>query len=132
MYQRIKTRFFYCAAGIYIIIAIFSFNPWIPISNKITAYTSIIALFLTIYDFSKVSYKIAEKKGSKQRRIGQYIFMIVVKFLLITSPLFSLYGLYYLNENIVGKISNYVTFAAIGVVFLTWGVDLKNRPKRLN
>lgn len=131
MYRKIKINCFYLAAGIYIGIAIVSFIPWVQIGTKITAYSSIIALFITIYDSSKVSYQIAKTEGNPQKQKFYYIFMLSMKILMIISPFALLYWINYEDdEAVISKISNYVTFAAIGVVFFTRGMELKNQPKQ--
>ncbi|MCM3782279.1 hypothetical protein M3231_04795 [Neobacillus mesonae] len=128
MYSKIKINFFYLAAGIYIGIAIVSFIPWIEVSTKITAYSSVIALFITIYESSKVGYTIAAKAGNPQKQKIQYVFMLVMKVFMLISPFALLYWINYENdEAVITKISNYVTFAAIGIVFFTRGMELKNQ-----
>lgn len=130
MYRKMKTNLFYVAAGIYIGIAIVSFIPWVQIGTKITAYSSIIALFITIYDSSKVSFNIASREGNPQKQKFHYIFMLSMKILMIISPFALLYWINYEDdEAVISKISNYVTFAAIGVVFFTRGMELKSQPK---
>jgi membrane protein insertase Oxa1/YidC/SpoIIIJ len=114
------------AAGIYLGIAIVAFIPWIQIDAKITAYTSIIALFITIYDSSKVGLKIAATEGDSRKQRTQYVFMLVMKAFMIISPFALLYWINYEDdEAVITRISNYVTFAAIGVVFFTRGMELK-------
>lgn len=131
--RKIKINFFYLAAGIYLGIAIVAFIPWIQIGVKITAYSSIIALLITIYDSSKVSLKIAATEGNLRKQRVQYVFMLVMKTLMIISPFALLFWINYEDdEAVIGRISNYVTFAAIGVVFFTRGMELKsqlNTPK---
>lgn len=132
--RKIKINLFYLAAGIYIGIAIVSFIPWIEIGVKITAYTSIIALLITIYDSSKVALTIAAAEGNPRKEKVRYVFMLAMKILLFVSP-FAL--LYWINdeddEAVIARISNYVTFAALGVVFFSRGMELKSqsndRPK---
>lgn len=128
MHRKIKSNFFYLAAGIYLGIAIVAFIPWIQIDAKITAYTSIIALFITIYDSSKVGLKIAVTEGDSRKQRIQYVFMLVMKAFMIISPFALLYWINYEDdEAVITRISNYVTFAAIGVVFFTRGMELKNQ-----
>lgn len=130
MRTKIKTNLFYVAAGIYIGIAIVSFIPWIEIDAKITAYSSIIALFITIYDSSKVGLSLAEKEGNPRKIKTQYVFMVVMKILMIISPFVLLYWISYENdEAVITKIGNYVTFAAIGIVFFTRGMELKSQSE---
>lgn len=128
MHRKIKSNFFYLAAGIYLGIAIVAFIPWIQIDAKITAYTSIIALFITIYDSSKVGLKIAVTEGDSRKQRIQYVFTLVMKAFMIISPFALLYWINYEDdEAVITRISNYVTFAAIGVVFFTRGMELKNQ-----
>lgn len=128
MHRKIKSNFFYLAAGIYLGIAIVAFIPWIQIDAKITANTSIIALFITIYDSSKVGLKIAATEGDSRKQRTQYVFMLVMKAFMIISPFALLYWINYEDdEAVITRISNYVTFAAIGVVFFTRGMELKNQ-----
>lgn len=128
MHRKIKSNFFYLAAGIYLGIAIVAFIPWIQIDAKITAYTSIIALFITIYDSSKVGLKIATTEGDSRKQRIQYVFTLVMKAFMIISPFALLYWINYEDdEAVITRISNYVTFAAIGVVFFTRGMELKNQ-----
>lgn len=130
MRTKIKTNLFYVAAGIYIGIAIVSFIPWIEINAKITAYSSIIALFITIYDSSKVGLSLAEQEGNPRKIKTQYVFMTVMKILMIISPFVLLYWISYENdEAVITKIGNYVTFAAIGIVFFTRGMELKSQSE---
>ncbi|MEF3352603.1 hypothetical protein PV403_05395 [Paenibacillus sp. GYB006] len=125
-----KSNLFYVAAGIYIGIAIVSFIPWVQIGTKITAYSSILALFITIYDSSKVGYQIARTEGNPKNQKFHYIFMLSMKILMVISPFALLYWINYEDdEAVISKISNYVTFAAIGVVFFTRGMELKKQPK---
>lgn len=125
-----KFNFFYFVGGIYLGIAIVSFIPWVQVGIKITAYSSIIALFITIYESSKVSFEIAKAGEDLKKQKRHYIYMLVMKVLTILSPFVLLYWISHENdESVLSKISNYVTFAAIGVVFLTRGMELKNQPK---
>lgn len=128
VYSKIKINFFYLIAGIYIGIAVVSFIPWVQVGVKITAYTSVIALFITMYDSSKVGFNIAAAEGNPKKIKGHYIFMVFMKILLLISPFVLLYWIY--NENdeaVISKISNYVTFAALGAVFMTRGMELKSQ-----
>lgn len=126
--RKIKTNLFYLAAGIYIGIAIVSFIPWIEIGVKITAYTSIIALLITIYDSSKVTLVLAAAEGNPRKERVRYVFMLAMKILLVISPFALLYWINYEDdEAVIARISNYVTFAALGVVFFTRGMELKSR-----
>lgn len=128
MRRKIKINLFYLAAGIYIGIAIVSFIPWIENGVKITAYTSIIALFITIYDSSKVALTIAAEEGNPRKEKVRYVFMLAMKILLVISPFALLYWVNFENdEAVITRISNYVTFAALGVVFFTRGMELKSR-----
>lgn len=127
--RKIKTNLFYLAAGIYIGIAIVSFIPWIEIGVKITAYTSIIALLITIYDSSKVTLALAAAEGNPRKERVRYVFMLAMKILLVISPFALLYWINYEDdEAVIARISNYVTFAALGVVFFTRGMELKSQP----
>ncbi|EHB54507.1 hypothetical protein [Paenibacillus lactis] len=126
--RKIKTNLFYLAAGIYIGIAIVSFIPWIEIGVKITAYTSIIALLITIYDSSKVALALAAAEGNPRKEKVRYVFMLAMKILLVISPFALLYWINYEDdEAVIARISNYVTFAALGVVFFTRGMELKSQ-----
>lgn len=126
--RKIKTNLFYLAAGIYIGIAIVSFIPWIDIGVKITAYTSIIALLITIYDSSKVALALAAAEGNPRKEKVRYVFMLAMKILLVISPFALLYWINYEDdEAVIARISNYVTFAALGVVFFTRGMELKSQ-----
>jgi Sec-independent protein secretion pathway component TatC len=52
--------------------------------------------------------------------------MLVMKAFMIISPFALLYWINYEDdEAVITRISNYVTFAAIGVVFFTRGMELK-------
>lgn len=127
MYRKIKFNLFYLAAGIYIGIAVVSFIPWVQVGVKITAYTSVIALFITMYDSSKVGFNIAAAEGNPKKIKAHYIFMIFMKIALLIAPFAMLYWIYNeTDEAVISKISNYVTFAALGVVFFTRGMELKN------
>ncbi|MEK3733573.1 MULTISPECIES: hypothetical protein [Paenibacillus] len=128
--NKLKSNLFYLAAGIYLGIAVVAFIPWIQIGVKITAYTSIIALLITIYDSSKVSLRIAETEGDLRKQKVRYVFMLVMKALMIISPIALLFWIQYENdEAVIARISNYVTFAALGVVFFTRGMELKGSSK---
>lgn len=128
MHRKMKSKFFYLAAGIYLGIAITAFIPWIQIGIKITAYTSIIALLITIYDSSKVSLEIAAAEGNLRKQRTQYLFMVIMKVLMIISPIALLFWINYEDdEEVIARISNYVTFAAIGVVFFTRGMESKSQ-----
>lgn len=55
-----------------------------------------------------------------------YVFMLAMKVLMIISPFVLLFWINYEDdEEVIAKISNYVTFAAIGIVFFTRGMELK-------
>ncbi|MCM3203526.1 hypothetical protein [Paenibacillus illinoisensis] len=126
MHRKIKINLFYLAAGIYLGIAVAAFIPWIEIGLKITAYSSIIALLITIYDSSKVSFKINSKQGDLRKERIHYVFMLAMRVLMIVSPFVLLFWINSEDdEEVIAKISNYVTFAAIGIVFFTRGMELK-------
>ncbi|CAH1191736.1 hypothetical protein [Paenibacillus sp. JJ-223] len=131
MQRKIKSNLFYLAAGIYLGIAVVAFIPWIQMSSKITAYTSIIALLITIYDSSKVSLRITSTKGNLRKQKVQYVFMLVMKVLMIISPFALLFWINYEDdEDVIARISNYVTFAAIGIVFFTRGMEVKEQNEK--
>ncbi|PAD32892.1 hypothetical protein [Paenibacillus sp. 7523-1] len=126
MHRKIKINLFYLAAGIYLGIAVAAFVPWIEIGLKITAYSSIIALLITIYDSSKVSLRITSQECNLRKQRVHYVFMLAMKVLMIVSPFVLLFWINYEDdEEVIAKISNYVTFAAIGIVFFTRGMELK-------
>ena len=54
--------------------------------------------------------------------------MLAMKILFVISPFALLYWVNFENdEAVITRISNYVTFAALGVVFFTRGMELKSR-----
>lgn len=109
-------------------IAAASFIPWVQVGVKITAYTSVLALFITMYDSSQVSFNIAEAEGSPQKQRANYVIMVFMKILLFISPFALWFWIQYENdEAVLAKISNYVTFAALAVVFFTRGMELKSQ-----
>ncbi|CAI6048540.1 hypothetical protein PAECIP112173_01298 [Paenibacillus sp. JJ-100] len=128
MHKKIKSNLFYLAAGIYLGIAVVAFIPWIEMNSKITAFTSIIALLITIYDSSKVSFSISLTEGNARKQKVHYGFMTFMRVLMIISPFALLFWINYENdEEVLARISNYVTFAAIGIVFFTRGMEVKSQ-----
>lgn len=128
MHKKIKSNLFYLAAGIYLGIAVVAFIPWIEMNSKITAFTSIIALLITIYDSSKISFNISLTEENVQKQKVQYGFMLFMRVLLIVSPFALLFWINYEDdEEVLARISNYVTFAAIGIVFFTRGMEVKSQ-----
>lgn len=119
-------------AVVYIIIAFLSFIPCININYKITGYTGIIALLITAYDFSKSARNIALRKSGRWERRSTYAFLWLMRFVLILSSIAFIYWFYKVNDKIVIEtISNFVTFAAIGAVFLTKGMESRNVSSRV-
>jgi hypothetical protein len=132
LYRKIKTRFFYLIAALYIVVALLSIFPWLePVNVKVTAYTGVLALFIATYDFSIAALKIEQRKGGRYRRRVSFAFMLLMKGLLVLSPFALLRWIYFEdNKLFINNISNYVTFAAFGVVFLTRGMKLRNKSTR--
>lgn len=129
--KKIKFNLLYWLSGFYIFIAIISIFTNIPLSPKFTGYTGVVALLITIVDFSNIAYNIEKRKGGRKRQQWSYIFKLFTQLILTAGSLFFVYWFYTADDELVTKISNYGTYAAVGVVFIGKGMEAKNTSSRV-
>lgn len=128
---KFKYKLLYWLSGFYIFIAIISIFTNIPLSPKFTGYTGVVALLITIFDFSKTAYSIEKRKGGRKGRQWSYLFKLFTQLILTAGSLFFVYWFYIADDDLVAKISNYGTYAAVGVVFIGKGMEAKNTSRRV-
>lgn len=116
---------YYIVAAVYILVALLTVIFKLDIYYKITAFTGIFALFVTLYDFS-LATKMRQDLNPTFVRILSWLLLII----LIISPYIIINILIYSDDEDIKLLSDYGAFVSIGVVFLTKGMLLRTKEKR--
>lgn len=111
------------AAG-YILLALASLKFDVP--SNYTAAAAVIAFFLSVFDFFNITKEFT--KNNIGRKIQSILASSTLIFIVILTICLSYLFDEFLDKEYVDVISNYVTYAAIGVVFITKGME--NRHKK--
>jgi hypothetical protein len=117
--------FFYSLAAIYGSTGFIALFTSIAIPPAFSAYVSSVAFLIAAYDLVSVSFDIAVRNniGVKIAYLAQLFFLAVA---VTGSVFFVYYFMVVADQNVISKISNYATFCAIGIVFLTYGMRVRN------
>ncbi|WP_063562938.1 hypothetical protein [Paenibacillus sp. O199] len=107
----------------YILLALASLKFDVP--SNYTAAAAVIAFFLTVFDFFNITKEFT--KNNLGRKIQSILATSTLIFIVILTICLSYYFDKFLEKEYVDAISNYVTYAAIGVVFITKGMESRHR-----
>lgn len=133
MLRKIKFKFFYILAGIYIVLGLYSLflNELPPV---VVAHAGVLAFLLTAYDFSLTGYRIEKERRNKILMVTMYVISVFLIVLAVISVYILIRYWSSLNkkslEFSIGLLSDYSTLAALGIVFLTKAMLLRSKSGR--
>lgn len=132
--KKVRYVFMYFLAAIYILIALFSILSGIRFPTVFVAHAGVFAFLLTASAFFFTGYKISKKERKTKIMIVSLVFAISVLVIAVYSINYLIEYWRTLNskalEPVVGLISDYSTFAALGVVFLTSAMSIRTQSSR--